>query len=404
MLLAGLSVCLPASGGEPGGAPLLIRVDGKYGYIDRTGKVLVKPQFDSATEFVGGMARVDLGTQWTYIDEAGELLKKKFDPPARLGDYFYNFSDGLAVYRVGGKQKRTPDGYRSIIVGGKYGYLNKKGEVVIPVSFDGALIFRDGLAAVQSEGKWGFIDKQGALAIPARYEAAHDFAAGLARVKLQGKWGFIDKQGKLVGQPAFDEASEHQDGLARIMVAGKFGFVDLRGEVVIEPKLDYAGHFNSDRCLARVDTKKGDYFEQKFGYIDKSGKFVIPAKYGDTRDFSEGLAAVKVNSPFSSKQGPDNTWGYIDKTGAYVITPRYYQVHEFSEGLAAVSPKTLAPFGYIDRTGKFVIEPQFDLRTGPFKNGIARVYTDRDFKTRDDHGYIDRAGKFIWPFRSTTTK
>ena len=96
----------------------------------------------------------------------------------------------------------------------------------------------------------------------------------------------------------------------------------------------------------------------------------------------------------------DKSWGYIDTNGAYTITPRYYDAHAFSEGVAAVSLTLLAPLGYIDRTGKMVIEPQFDARTGPFQDGIARVYTDRDNKTKDDHGYIDGTGKFIWPFRS----
>jgi hypothetical protein len=394
-----------ARGGErkTDGPPLLIRVDGKFGYIDRAGKVIVPPQFSYALNFVEGMARVDLGEKWTYVNEAGELMKKKFDKPARFMDD-YDFSDGLAVHRVGGKEKRTPDGYHTVIVGAKYGYINKKGEVVIPVSFEGAGGFRAGLAAVKKEEKWGFIDKRGELAIPARYEAATDFAGGLARVKVQGKWGYIDKKGALMGQAKFDSADEHKGGLARVMVAGKFGFVNLRGELVIEPQFEYAGHFSDGRCLTRVDRKEGEKIDMKFGYIDKTGKFVIPAKYGDAADFSEGLAAVKINSPFTDKKGPDNTWGYIDKTGAYVITPRFYQAGYFSEGLAKASPKTLAPYGYIDRTGKFVIEPQFNLFTGPFQRGIARVYTDRDFKTRDDHGYIDCTGKFLWPLRALQPK
>jgi WG containing repeat len=34
--------------------PLTVKVDGKYGYIDRTGKVIIKPQFDDAERFSGG--------------------------------------------------------------------------------------------------------------------------------------------------------------------------------------------------------------------------------------------------------------------------------------------------------------------------------------------------------------
>ena len=83
LLLVALSAGTAAQGGEQGagGPPLLIRVDGKYGYIDHDGKVLVKPQFAYALNFVAGMARVELDKQWTYINEAGELMTKKFDKP-----------------------------------------------------------------------------------------------------------------------------------------------------------------------------------------------------------------------------------------------------------------------------------------------------------------------------------
>ena len=40
----------------------------------------------------------------------------------------------------------------------------------------------------------------------------------------------------------------------------------------------------------------------KYGFIDKSGKLVIPAAYDMTNKFSEGLAAVKVG----------DRWGFID--------------------------------------------------------------------------------------------
>ena len=48
----------------------------------------------------------------------------------------------------------------------------------------------------------------------------------------------------------------------------------------------------------------------KFGYIDKTGKFVIHGQWKVAYDFHEGLAAV---ADFNDK------WGYIDKTGQVVI-------------------------------------------------------------------------------------
>ena len=47
------------------------------------------------------------------------------------------------------------------------------------------------------------------------------------------------------------------------------------------------------------------------------------------RAFSEGLAAV---------MGKNDKYGFIDKTGKFVIQPQFYRVGDFSEGLAAVEP------------------------------------------------------------------
>jgi hypothetical protein len=43
--------------------------------------------------------------------------------------------------------------------------------------------FSEGLAAVQQGGKWGFVDHQGRLVIPARYDRVKRFSEGLAIVE-----------------------------------------------------------------------------------------------------------------------------------------------------------------------------------------------------------------------------
>lgn len=73
----------------------------------------------------------------------------------------------------------------------KWGYRNKKGEIVIPLIFDYACDFSDGRARVGKDDKWGFIDMNGNTVIPFIYDLAHDFSEGLAAVLMDGKYGFI---------------------------------------------------------------------------------------------------------------------------------------------------------------------------------------------------------------------
>lgn len=130
---------------------------------------------------------------------------------------------------------------------------------------------------------------------------------------------------------------------------------------------------------------------EKFGFVDKMGNMIVPAKYDDVADFKEGRAWV-------ANRGEDDQYrcGYIDLEGKEVI-PIKYKVSSvegankisFSEGLAAVPMRTdnydSPIYGYIDKMGNEVIPAKFSI-AGDFKNGIASVDLDK---------YIDKTGKLL---------
>lgn len=100
---------------------------------------------------------------------------------------------------------------------------------------------------------------------------------------------------------------------------GNWGYVDSRStKVVIEPKYKLASFFSEGLAVVVLN--------DKWGFIDKTGRMVIEPKYEDARPFSEGLAAIELN----------DKWGYIDKTGKMVIEPKYYYAGVFVHGLADV--------------------------------------------------------------------
>ena len=73
---------------------------------------------------------------------------------------------------------------------GRIGYEDVTRKVVIPLQFDDAGYFSEGLAPVEIGEKWGFIDKTGKSVIPLQYYRAHSFSDGLAAVNTGGKWGY----------------------------------------------------------------------------------------------------------------------------------------------------------------------------------------------------------------------
>ena len=88
--------------------------------------------------------------------------------------------------------------------GGRSGYLNTKGAVEIPLEFDGAADFSEGLAAVEVGTLWGYIDKQSQWVISPRFEQAFVFVDGLALAKLRGQWVYIDKSGAIIRSNVWD--------------------------------------------------------------------------------------------------------------------------------------------------------------------------------------------------------
>jgi hypothetical protein len=335
---------------------LPIKEGSKWGYIDRTGTVVIKPQFDEAGEFLDGLALVRFGMKVVSSEDVNAGAGVIGEPTAGL--------------------LPTP-----ILTGGKWGFIDTTGKLVIeaqpPLDFVGGG-FYEGLSKVStySEGRgwlYGYIDKSGKVVIKPRFTYAYPFREGLAAVCLDIKCGFIDKTGKIAIAPKYRVTAPFSGGLG---IAGfdhdAIGFVDKNGEMVIQPQFGFMGGTGFNEDLSAVAIPYGRY-----GYIDKQGSLVIEMKFELAFGFSEGLAAVMVN----------NKWGYIDRTGKTIIEPQFDEAGGFSEGMAAV--RTDKGYGYIDKTGKIVIEPQFGGAL-PFIDGIARVLTESKW------AYINKTGQFIW--------
>lgn len=330
-------------------------VGGKTGFIDRAGRLVIRPQFDPTSfhhgrEFSDGMARVTFARR--PADPAGFCLTERYgyiDATGRLSipaqyDEAEQFSEGLAAVRVSAKEDcvRTDED--------RYGYIDKAGRLAIPARYYSAGSFSEGLAGACEAGWCGYIDRTGRRIIdaPSGLAPLGRFSEGMARVgDDKGRHGFIDRAGKVVIPPRFYRAEDFSEGLALVVVDGKKGFIDRAGRAVVEPVYDVAYPFRDG--LARV-TVGG-----RNGYIDRTGKTVAAPQYADAGDFSGGLAPVLLG----------RKWGYIDKSGRVAIEPRFDRAAEFVGDLALVSvgwadadvPQNGVMNGYIDRTGNYVWKP-----------------------------------------------
>jgi HSP20 family molecular chaperone IbpA len=209
-------------------------------------------------------------------------------------------------------------------VGGKWGFVNEKGEEVIPPRFDEVWGFAtNGLAAVKVGETWGFINEKGEEVIQPCFDevrgfaangltigsifsprfCAHGFAAkSLAMVKVDKKWGFINEKGEEVIPPRFDDVLQcFNDGGLMVKIGGKWGFINDTGEEVIPPRFDDMKPSEDGRLVA---VKAG----KKWGIINNTGEEVIPPCFADIGcefsfpfDIPNGLVAARVGKK----------WGYI---------------------------------------------------------------------------------------------
>lgn len=176
--------------------------------------------------------------------------------------------------------------------------------------------FHEGLARVCKDKKYGFIDKLGNEIIPCKYDDAKDYDKGISVVTLGDKQGAINRQGDMVISCKYDNINIcEDDSLAAASINETSGFIDLEGNVVVPFDYEYCGTFSE----GLADVRKNGLI----GFVNKNGKLVVPCKYASSFDFSEGLAGVSIDG---GEDGVvDDKWGYIDKTGRIVIP--------FQEGL-----------------------------------------------------------------------
>jgi len=334
---------------------------------------VVPCKYNRVGNFSEGMAAVCIGKypdeKWGFIDKTGKEVVpcKYFYPSSPLStDQNPRFSEGLARVCVSDENRSKSANYW-----GKYGFIDQTGKEVIPIQYDTAGDFSEGLAMVgvkngrgtstyigfEYDFDCGFIDKTGKEVIPLQYSSAESFSEGLAAVQGEnGKWGYIDQTGKVVIPFKYGGAEPFSEGLAAVKDEnGKWGFIDKTGKEVVPCIYFYVKDFSEG--LAAVKDENDIY-----GFIDQTGKVVIPFKYGSTEPFSEGLAAVAHELRDS----------YIDKTGKEAMPAPYNILGSFSEGFAAVNYG--GKYGYIDKTGKEVVPCQYAWASS-VSEGMAAVAT-----------------------------
>lgn len=293
----------------------------------------------------------------------------------------------------------------------KKGFVDTTGKLVIGPMYEDAGSFHDGLASVartiNDTMLFGFMDKKGTLVIPFQFEQVKDFSCSRSAVKKDGAWQYIDKSGKAILNDSFilhdstvdpDEINprQFQNGLLSVKKNGKCGYVDTSGNWKIQPVFIYAKDFSDGVAIAGVnDGPSSDYIQD---VIDTGGHIVLKLGVDGVGDFADGMASFE-------NEGTSYLWGFINKTGDTVFAPQFAnKPYDFSEGLSIVQvdgKEDGNKDGFLltlDTTGKVVSRISlctdagciYDSKYG-FHDGLLAV------KIENKWGYMDKTGKIVIP-------
>lgn len=210
----------------------------------------------------------------------------------------------------------------------------------------------------------------------------------LAAYRVGGEWTIIDRSGqKLFSSNTILDIEQYSDGLfgTYIFEGDKVisAYYNINGKIVVRSNSRKPYSFKNGRAFVVqvADSAKHEYL---FGCINKKGKYIVPMKYIDMEEYSEGLAYI---------MNLDDR-GYIDTNGKFVFKlEKGFAGYGFREGISPISNSKLNKFGFVDRKGKLVIDYKFD-EVGHFSEGLCKAYQANE-AGKGAFGFINKSGHYV---------
>lgn len=240
--------------------------------------------------------------------------------------------------------------------------INRSGEILIQpkVEVDKLYFPSNDYCQVEKDGKFGYINDKGELVIPFQFKEAYPFSEnGLAFVVCEnGLGGYINTKGEFVIEPIYESGSIFRFGLAAVSKDEEYYYIYNNGKKAITKIYNYASGF-SECGLAVVEESDGNY-----ALIDSMARTILNVDYGVIiEDFKENARVTKcinedgkealidasgdIITPFCDQIiiSPyfnlhpflyKGNWGFMNDKGGVVIPNDYLEVSEFNEDFIAL--------------------------------------------------------------------
>lgn len=370
-----------------------------------------------------------------YKREGGVVVNRKLAQTISNATYLSDFSEGFAYIELidstNNKNKYIintegdiickaysilqdcHDGY--FAVNGHGGFIDTSGNWSRRLEEQGFFLcncdrFTEGMAPIMNnKNKWGYVDKNLNIIIAPKYDYVTAFNEGMALVRKGSKWFYIDNVGNTIiksfnpGKDNYENGYKDKNGNAffssgiswiwnnkedGVVGINKKGDICLRGFsfglYLVRDKLNFWPHYSNGLCPIGELLGPG---KCKFGFIDITGKQIIPPIYDEVNVFKENFAVVM-------KEG---LTGIINTKGEVVIplSNRLFGDYYVSEGLIPVISNKL--YGFLNLENKLIIPFQFK-HAKSFHCGLAVVKSSNN-DNEGQYGYVDIWGNSTFDFK-----
>ena len=411
---------------------------GKIGFIDSTGRIVIKPKFAATGEFSEGLAPVRLKGYYGFIDTTGNyVIKPQYD-------FATEFHEGFAIAYIDSLPY----------------YINKSGDKLFNFTVKKISNFKNGRALIKTfSDKFGLIDTNGNLILDTNYREIYPYYDEQIVIRTfepeydNTKIGVVDRDGKLIVPfGLYDDIREFNEGFSIVMIKSKDstnleiyrkGFINSKGELIyrmVDSSRDFSDHRFYDGFIRTYKIKyeiteggistSSDFhninlldtnghlifsdsnyscsnlsynriflepIEHGFGFslYDKWGNKISNDKYRQI--YSSSYEGGPFVNGYAMVIDSLNSFKIIDTSGNIIsnLGASYYFEYSFElfkQGyLKYRKSENVRGIGLMNIYGKILTNPIFDAIDDRYHNGLLKVVSIDSLK-----GYLDYNGKFVW--------
>lgn len=323
---------------------------GSWGYITKSGKIIIDPIYEYAGEMVNSKAIVKQKGLFGLINQDGFFSIKP-----EYNEMQFVTGKEQSLLKVGIKKEL-------------FGLIKQDGNIVIDALYDKISTPKNGYSKYFKNGKYGFVNAEGKFLTQNIYDNVSDFSEGLAAVSINKMWGYIDTLGNQVVPISMPQASDYNEGLASFMKDGRIGYGDMNGKIAIAPKYFYGSPFKNGFAIVK------DAYD-KYAVIDKNANPILKFEY-DEISFTNIPNLLKIKT--------ENGFRLFDLGEMKYLSKKYFvQIYDFFQDWALV--KFEDKFQYINSKGEFINNRKY-VQASNFSNDVALVFDGAKQKILNKNG------------------